>query len=195
MDVDDESDAEGEAYTTGHRGRKAAGGGHQSDSSGSPSSGSSPSYSTDGAARAIPRHGHYGYHGGKGKGKGKSSEALRRMEETVEHARLVIEKKKKRRYRPGTVALREIRKYQNSTELLIRKLPFQRLVKEIAQDELGRDDLRFQSSALRALQEATEAFAVDLFSDMNLAALHGRRVTVMPRDLHLARKLRGEFKF
>merc|ERR1712190_717152 len=64
--------------------------------------------------------------------------------------------KKPHRYRPGTVALREIRRYQKSTELLIRKLPFQRLVREIAQD--FKTDLRFQSAAIGALQEASEAY-------------------------------------
>ena len=71
--------------------------------------------------------------------------------------------KKPHRYRPGTVALREIRRYQKSTELLIRKLPFQRLVREIAQD--FKTDLRFQSSAVMALQEASEAYLVGLFED------------------------------
>ncbi|XP_060069450.1 uncharacterized protein LOC132564929 [Ylistrum balloti] len=74
--------------------------------------------------------------------------------------------KKPHRYRPGTVALREIRRYQKSTELLIRKLPFQRLVREIAQD--FKTDLRFQSSAVMALQEASEAYLVGLFEDTNL---------------------------
>ncbi|CAL2044662.1 unnamed protein product [Caenorhabditis brenneri] len=74
--------------------------------------------------------------------------------------------KKPHRYRPGTVALREIRRYQKSTELLIRKLPFQRLVREIAQD--FKTDLRFQSSAVMALQEAAEAYLVGLFEDTNL---------------------------
>ncbi|XP_049648303.1 uncharacterized protein LOC126034543 [Accipiter gentilis] len=77
--------------------------------------------------------------------------------------------KKPHRYRPGTVALREIRRYQKSTELLIRKLPFQRLVREIAQD--FKTDLRFQSSAVMALQEASEAYLVGLFEDTNLCAL------------------------
>ncbi|XP_027535400.1 uncharacterized protein LOC113965756 [Neopelma chrysocephalum] len=78
--------------------------------------------------------------------------------------------KKPHRYRPGTVALREIRRYQKSTELLIRKLPFQRLVREIAQD--FKTDLRFQSSAVMALQEASEAYLVGLFEDTNLAAVN-----------------------
>ncbi|KAG7279287.1 hypothetical protein CRUP_025105 [Coryphaenoides rupestris] len=92
--------------------------------------------------------------------------------------------------RPGTVALREIRRYQKSTELLIRKLPFQRLVREIAQD--FKTDLRFQSSAVMALQEASEAYLVGLFEDTNLCAIHAKRVTIMPKDIQLARRIRGE---
>ncbi|KAK9053835.1 hypothetical protein SSX86_024910 [Deinandra increscens subsp. villosa] len=100
--------------------------------------------------------------------------------------------KKPHRYRPGTVALREIRKYQKSTELLIRKLPFQRLVREIAQD--FKTDLRFQSHAVLALQEAAEAYLVGLFEDTNLCAIHAKRVTIMPKDIQLARRIRGEPK-
>ncbi|KAJ4904515.1 histone H3 [Raphanus sativus] len=100
-----------------------------------------------------------------------------------------------RRKPPGNqlrppVALREIRKYQKSTELLIRKLPFQRLVREIAQD--FKTDLRFQSSAVAALQEAAEAYLVGLFEDTNLCAIHAKRVTIMPKDIQLARRIRGE---
>ncbi|KAL9237308.1 hypothetical protein vseg_011875 [Gypsophila vaccaria] len=98
--------------------------------------------------------------------------------------------KKPHRYRPGTVALREIRKYQKSTELLIRKLPFQRLVRELAQNY--KTDLRFQSHAVLALQEAAEAYLVGLFEDTNLCAIHAKRVTVMPKDMQLARRIRGE---
>merc|ERR1712202_108023 len=83
--------------------------------------------------------------------------------------------KKPHRYRPGTVALREIRRYQKSTELLLRKLPFQRLVREIAQD--FKTDLRFQSSTVMALQEASEAYLVGLMEDTNLCAIHAKRVT------------------
>lgn len=90
----------------------------------------------------------------------------------------------------GTVALREIRRYQKSTELLIRKLPFQRLVREIAQD--FKTDLRFQSAAIGALQEASEAYLVGLFEDTNLCAIHAKRVTIMPKDIQLARRIRGE---
>lgn len=98
--------------------------------------------------------------------------------------------KRVKRYRPGTVALREIRQYQKSTDLLIRKLAFQRLVREVAAG--WRVDLRFQSSALLALQEAAEAFLVGLFEDTNLCALHAKRVTIMPQDMKLARRIRGE---
>ena len=98
--------------------------------------------------------------------------------------------KKPHRYRPGTVALREIRKYQKSTELLIRKLPFQRLVREVAQEY--KSDLRFQSSAVVALQEASESYLVSLFEDTNLCAIHAKRVTIMPKDMQLARRIRGE---
>ena len=92
--------------------------------------------------------------------------------------------------KPGTVALREIRRYQKSTELLIRKLPFQRLVREIAQD--FKADLRFQSSAIGALQESVEAYLVSLFEDTNLCAIHAKRVTIQSKDIQLARRLRGE---
>ena len=98
--------------------------------------------------------------------------------------------KKPHRYRPGTVALREIRRYQKSTELLIRKAPFWRIVREIAQN--FKTDLRFQSSAINALQEASEAYLVGLFEDTNLCTIHAKRVTIMPRDIQLARRIRGE---
>ena len=98
--------------------------------------------------------------------------------------------KKPHRYKPGTVALREIKKYQKSTDLLIRKLPFQRLVRDVATDY--KTDLRFQSSAVLALQEASESYLVGLFEDTNLCAIHAKRVTIMPKDMQLARRLRGE---
>ena len=98
--------------------------------------------------------------------------------------------KKAHRYRPGTVSLREIRKYQKGTELLIPKLPFQRLVREIAASL--KSDLRFQSSALMALHEAAEAHLVSVFADANLLAFHAKRVTIMARDIQLSRRIRGE---
>ena len=103
--------------------------------------------------------------------------------------------KKPRRYRPGTIALREIRKYQRSGELLIPKLNFQRLVREIVQDEcLNRkiDMKRVQSTALLALQEASEHYLVNLFKDSQIAAIHGNRVTVLPRDIQFVRYLKGD---
>lgn len=98
--------------------------------------------------------------------------------------------KKPRRFRPGTVALRQIKQFQKSSDLLLRKAPFQRLVREVSQT--GKDSLRFQSAAILAIQEAAESFIVSLLADTNLCAIHTRRVTIMPRDIHLARRLRGE---
>ena len=99
--------------------------------------------------------------------------------------------KKPHRYRPGTVALREIRRYQKSTELLIRKLPFQQFVQEIAQD-FSKGEWRFTADAITALQEVTEAYMVGIFEDTNLCAIHAKQVTIMPKDVQLAQRLRGE---
>ena len=98
--------------------------------------------------------------------------------------------RRKIRFKPGTVAIREIRRYQKSTALLIPYAPFVRLCKSIA----GEYDstLRFQSQAVVALQEASEAYLVGLFEDSNLCALHAKRVTIMPKDMQLARRIRGE---
>ncbi|ORZ34907.1 histone H3 variant CENP-A, partial [Catenaria anguillulae PL171] len=106
-----------------------------------------------------------------------------------------------KRYRPGTVALREIKKFQKSTDLLVQKLPFTRLVREITQElpyrivedqsRFNQDNYRWQASALLALQEAAEAYLVHLFEDANLCAIHAKRVTIMPKDIHLARRIRG----
>ena len=105
--------------------------------------------------------------------------------------------KKPHRSQPGTIALKEIRRYQKSTELLIQKLPFQRLVREIASDSnVIRSPLcgkvRFQSLAIKVLQEASEAYLVGLFEDTNLCAIHAKRVTIMPKDIQLARRICGE---
>ena len=97
---------------------------------------------------------------------------------------------KPHRYRAGTAALQDIRHFQKTTALLIRKLPFQRLVREIAQE--FKTDLRFQSAAILCLQEAAEAYLVRLFDDANLCAIHAKRVTIMPKDILLARRIRGE---
>ncbi|KAI2507554.1 histone H3 [Fragilaria crotonensis] len=98
--------------------------------------------------------------------------------------------RRKRKMRPGERALREIRQYQGSTELLIRRLPFARLVREI-QMSMSRVAFRWQGTAILALQEASEAHLVGLFEDANLCALHGKRVTIMPKDMQLARRIRG----
>lgn len=98
--------------------------------------------------------------------------------------------KKPHRFKPGTLALRDIRRYQKSTEFLIRRLPFQRLVRQIGQD--FKTDLRFQRAAIAALQEAAEAYLCDMFDDTNLCAIHAGRVTISPKDMHLARRIRGE---
>ena len=113
-------------------------------------------------------------------------EQLRTIHEARMQGRLV----KPRRYRAGTVALKDICHYQGSTALLIRKLPFQRLVREITQD--FKTGLRFQSAVVLCLQEASEAYLVRLFDDANLCAIHARRVTIMPKDLFLVRRIRGE---
>ena len=98
--------------------------------------------------------------------------------------------KKPHRFRPGTVALREIRRYQKNTDLLLRKQPFMRLVREVAQ--AFRTDLRFQSHAILAIQEAAEAFLTALFEHANLAAIHAKRVTIMVKDIKLVRRLYGD---
>ena len=115
-----------------------------------------------------------------------TEEQKRKIHEAQMQGRLV----KPHRYRVGTVALKDIRHFQGSTALLIRKLPFQRLVREIAQDY--KTDLRFQSVVILCLQEETEAYLVRLFDDANLCAIHARRVTIMPKDILLARRIRGE---
>lgn len=128
---------------------------------------------------------------------------MSRTKETARAKRTVTSKKSKkaakpasavktgrRRWHPGTVALREVRHYQKSTDLLIQRAPFQRLVREVSGAQ--KEGLRFQSSAILAIQEATESYIVSLLADTNLACIHAKRVTVMPRDLQLALRLRGE---
>ncbi|TNV75350.1 hypothetical protein FGO68_gene3775 [Halteria grandinella] len=101
--------------------------------------------------------------------------------------------KKPRRYRPGTVALREIKRYQSSGELLIKKLPFQRVVRYIAEVYIG-NGIRFQASSILAIQTAAEAYLISLMEDTNLCAVHAKRVTILPKDMQLAYRLReGRF--
>lgn len=104
-----------------------------------------------------------------------------------------IVEKPRRRTKQGQAALREIRRLQKSTDLLIRKLPFARVVREVVQSEFGVDaDYRWQSMAILALQEASETYLTHLLEDTNLCAIHAKRVTIMQKDIHLARRLRGE---
>ena len=108
--------------------------------------------------------------------------------------------KKPHRYRPGMLALREIRRYQRSTENLIKRTPFQKLIREISQEYCICPDgpgtpsvqVHFQSTAIAALQEAAENFTVGLFEYINLLAIHARHVTIMPRDIQLALHIRGD---
>ena len=99
--------------------------------------------------------------------------------------------RKPRKYRPGTVALREIKRYQKSTELLIRKFPFQRLVREVVISLFPNDNYRFQSTALLALQEASEDYLVRMFTQVNDLAIHGKRVTIKPEDIQIWGRITG----
>ena len=99
--------------------------------------------------------------------------------------------KKPRRLRPGTLALREIKQYQKSTDLLIRRIPFGRLVREV-QLNFNHEALRWEAKALEALQTASEQYLVELFEDANLCAIHARRVTIMVKDIQLARRIKGQ---
>jgi histone H3 len=107
--------------------------------------------------------------------------------------------KKPHRYRPGTVALHQIHHYQKSTELLIPKMPFQRLAREVLQDlnkgvSFPRHYAnRFQSTSLLAMQESVEAFSIGLFEEANLCAIHAKRVTIMPKDMQLSLRIRGKY--
>ena len=100
---------------------------------------------------------------------------------------------RQRRYRPGERALKEIRFYQRNTDLLIRRLPFARLVREV-QTYFFRKPYRWQAEAMSALQEAAEAHLVGLFEDANLCTIHAKRVTIMPKDIQLARRIRGPLR-
>jgi len=120
----------------------------------------------------------------------------RTMHKTIAHKKRISSdgvKKPKRNYRPGALALKQIRQYQRTTELLIRRAPFQRLCREVAQGlHIKITDLRFQAAALQCLQEAAEAYIVGLMEDTQLLAIHAKRVTIMPKDMQLARRIRGE---
>ncbi|KAH0785485.1 histone H3 [Histomonas meleagridis] len=100
------------------------------------------------------------------------------------------QKQTKKRFRPGDTWQKEVRKYQRSTDLLIRKLPFARLVKEIS-TEMTTHDFRWSVNAVEALQQASEAYLVGLLEDGLLCAIHAKRVTLMRKDVQLAQRIRG----
>ncbi|MCJ1322646.1 centromeric DNA-binding histone H3-like protein cse4 [Xylographa vitiligo] len=139
----------------------------------------------------VPTRG--GKNPGPGRGRGRGGGGNCSILTTRRYPAGVPTPRRPHRYKPGTVALREIRRYQRSTELLLLKLPFSRLVREIALDlvPVGSDSMRWQSQAIQALQESAEAFLVHLFEDANLCAIHAKRVTIMQKDIQLARRIRG----
>ena len=98
---------------------------------------------------------------------------------------------KQRKVQRGMQALKEIQKYQKGADLLIRRVSFSRLVREIVQKR--RESLKLQSSAVLALQEASEAFLVGLMGQANLCTIHAKRVTIMPRHIQLACRIQGDF--
>ena len=124
------------------------------------------------------------------KGKGKEIDNIIAAGKAVRNQVATGGIKKPRRFKSGTVALREIHHYQKSTELLCRKLLVSRLIREIAQD--FKTDLRWQASAIAALHEAMEAYMVGLFEDMVLCCIRARRVTIMPKDMQLSCHIHGE---
>lgn len=95
--------------------------------------------------------------------------------------------RKPHRFRPGTVALMEIRRYQKTTDPVIPRKSFYRLCVEIGQE--FKTDVRFQRDAIEALREGAEAYLVWMFEYANLAAIHTRRVTIMPKDIQLVRRI------
>lgn len=118
----------------------------------------------------------------------KNTQTIAQLSKMAKHKKKIPLMKKKNRHRPGSVALREIRKFQRSTDNLLPKAPLKRLVREIAQSL--KSDLRFQDGAFKCLQEAVEAYLVFLFKDAQLCAIHAQRMTIMPKDIQLAQRIR-----
>jgi histone H3 len=147
------------------------------------------------AKRKVPGNNPHGNTSGKAPRHLPNSEYAAKKMATKKATKQIPEHPARRphRFRPGTRALLEIRQYQKNTDLLLRKRPFQRLVREIAEGH--KPDLRFQSTAVLALQEAAEAYLVGLFEDTNLIAIHAKRVTIMPKDMRLALRIRGQETF
>ncbi|CAL8138784.1 unnamed protein product [Orchesella dallaii] len=131
-----------------------------------------------------------GSEGGSGEKTQETTRTLRARDarNSLEETRVGGSSSKKGR---GWLSIQQIRRYQRSTELLIPRLSFQRLVRQVTQDSLDKK-LKFKAAALEALQEAAEYHIVSLFEDTNLLAIHSKRITIMPKDIHLARRIRGE---
>lgn len=116
----------------------------------------------------------------------------RKKTKTPDTGGLGSKPKKPHRFRPGTVALRDIRRYQKSHDLLIPRAPFVRLVRDLTLKVNNDQMMRYNINAIEAMREACEAYIVSLFEDTNLLAIHAKRVTIMPRDMQLARRIRGD---
>jgi len=174
--------------------RKISSNSSLSSSSDSSSAPSTPELKVISSAANKSVHITSGFAGGVKAGRGASSStssSAAHQQRRMSSGRSFLASKPKR-VRPGTAALKEIRKMQRSTELLIRRLPFARVVREETERYAGEKSFRWQSEALLALQEATEAYLVGVLSDANLCAIHAKRVTLMVRDIQLARRIRGD---
>ncbi len=117
---------------------------------------------------------------------------VEKIEHRAEHAHVSSKggKSSEHRFRPGTKSLMEIRKLQKSDAPIISFLPFSRLVREIAQD--FKDDVRFSDKAINGMRVAIESHLICIFEESNLTAIHAKRITVFPKDIQLARRIRGE---
>lgn len=152
--------------------------------------------------KMLPKKAHYHHlHPSSTKGGGKKMKHVGAASKTIVHSSAAAKNaapapRKKSRFKPGTRALQEIKKYQKSTEKLIRKAPLKRLVKEICEDNCNNshflEGTKWQSNAFDAVHEALEAYAVSIFEDSNLEAIHAGRVTIMPKDMQITRRIRGE---
>lgn len=133
-----------------------------------------------------------------GSSSGKGGKLPRKMPQSAKHlggkpVHMGGLKKKKHRYRPGTVALREIRKFQRSTEILTKKAPFRRVLDQICMEEGGlTEQFRLQSDIIPLLQEAAQSHLIQVMEDANLCTIHAKRITVKPIDVQLARRVRHE---
>lgn len=126
---------------------------------------------------------------GKAPRKQLKTKAGRKTSESRPAPTMSAGKKKINRYhKPGVMALKEIYRYQKSTDLLIKKMPFRRVIRELAREI--NPELRFRSVALQTIQECAENFLVKLCEDSKLVAIHAKRVTMMAKDLLLILKIK-----